>query len=247
MAKSIDPLSLRSLMIRLKANGTVIASGTGFIMRHKDILYLVTNWHNLTGKNAETQQPMSPSGILPDQVEIVHHGQSIGQWVSKTENLYDGNGTPRWKEHPSGSVVDVVALPLTEVAEPIKFYVFDMRLANTNILPQVSMTVYILGYPLGLAGAGDFPVWKTGHIASEYFIDYKNSPCFLVDATTRGGMSGSPVFIRMFGGYDTEDGTHVVSSSQVATRFLGVYSGRIHKDSEIGRVWRAKVLEEILK
>ena len=30
------------------------------------------------------------------------------------------------------------------------------------------------------------------------------------------------------------------------TLFLGVYSGRIHDDSEIGMVWRPNLIEEIL-
>lgn len=29
-------------------------------------------------------------------------------------------------------------------------------------------------------------------------------------------------------------------------KFLGVYSGRIHGDVELGRVWRPQVIDEIL-
>ena len=107
------------------------------------------------------------------------------------------------------------------------------------------MPVSIIGYPLGITAHGVFPVWKTGHIASEPEIDYQDLPMFLIDATTRGGMSGSPVVIRLNGGYKTRMGSYVLSGS-VATKFLGTYSGRIHQDSEIGRVWKSTVLKQLL-
>jgi hypothetical protein len=70
-------------------------------------------------------------------------------------------------------------------------------------------------------------------------MDYEDRPVFLIDATTRGGMSGSPVVLRIYGDYATIGG-------KSWTRFLGVYSGRIHDQTEIGRVWRPSVIKEIL-
>lgn len=35
-------------------------------------------------------------------------------------------------------------------------------------------------------------------------------------------------------------------SSHSTTKFLGIYSGRIHEESEIGRVYRPRVINEIL-
>ena len=56
-------------------------------------------------------------------------------------------------------------------------------------------------------------------------------------------MSGSPVILKAQGGYRTSDGRRPMRDM---TKFLGVYSGRIHKDSEIGIVWKPLVIEEIL-
>lgn len=69
---------------------------------------------------------------------------------------------------------------------------------------------------------------------------------FLIDATTRGGMSGSPVVLRQVGGYLTKSGGQVIMPG-VSTRFLGIYSGRLPRDSEIGRVWRPRLIKEILE
>ncbi len=38
----------------------------------------------------------------------------------------------------------------------------------------------------------------------------------------------------------------MVLSSGKSTRFLGIYSGRVTATSELGRVWHAAVIDEIL-
>ncbi len=38
-----------------------------------------------------------------------------------------------------------------------------------------------------------------------------------------------------------------MTQSRPSTLFLGVYSGRIHGESEIGIVWRPKVISEVLE
>lgn len=57
-------------------------------------------------------------------------------------------------------------------------------------------------------------------------------------------MSGSPVVLRMTGGYQDNDGNMIMTTG-TTTKFLGVYSGRIHKDSEIGIVWRPQTIADI--
>ena len=122
----------------------------------------------------------------------------------------------------------------------------DMSLADTDVIAQPAMPVSIIGFPYGLATAGAWPIWKTGHIASDPDLDYDGRPAFLIDATTRGGMSGSPVVLRLSGGYNTKNGKQILAGG-IATKFLGVYSGRIHADAEIGMVWRPHVINEILE
>jgi len=156
------------------------------------------------------------------------------------------NATRRWLEHKKGRSVDVVALPLQNAGDDVTVYPFDLSLAEVDMVPEVAMPVSIIGFPLGFTSAGFFPIWKTGHIASEPNLDYQGEPLFLIDATTRGGMSGSPVVLRLTGGYKKKDGSVIMSSSGCKTLFLGIYSGRLPRDSEIGRVWRPRLVNEIL-
>ena len=107
------------------------------------------------------------------------------------------------------------------------------------------MPMSIIGYPGGLAVGGGWPVWKTGHIASDPDLDYNNLPGFLVDVTARAGMSGSPVVLRLSGGYRLLDGSHILAQGGTATLFLGVYSAQFRRE-ELGVVWRPQVIREIL-
>ena len=106
-----------------------------------------------------------------------------------------------------------------------------------------SEAVSIIGFPFGLASSGKFPIWKTGHIASDIDLNYKDKPVFLIDATTKPGMSGSPVIARRNGFSQTSKGQRVGGTTE---RFLGVYSGRIQDNSDVGMVWKPETIDEIL-
>ena len=241
----IDPLSGRSLFVEMLCKGEPLASATGFTVEHRAAYFLITNWHVLAGRHADTGAVLSESGSVPDEVRIFHHGTALGKWLTRNEPLTTPEGAQRWIEHPQGNNVDVAALPLASIDGDIRIYPFDLSLADTDMLPEVAMPVSIIGFPLGLAGPGKFPIWKTGHIASEPHLNYNDQPVFLIDATTRPGMSGAPVVLKMNSGYRTKSG-NVMIAGGVRTLFLGVYSGRIHGQSEIGKVWRPKVITEIL-
>ncbi len=242
---NIDPLSANSLLLQAEVNGNALSTATGFIVEWENQRYLITNWHVVSGRNPDTNQPLSNTAGVPDSLRIVHHGSSkLGTWVVKLEQLYS-NGNPRWIEHVEGQNIDVVALPLTEVGSDVKIYPFDLKLADVDMVLEPAMQVSIIGYPYGLATAGAWPIWKTGHIASDSDLDYDGRPAFLIDATTRGGMSGSPVVLRLHGGYRDSKNSYIMAGG-TSTRFIGVYSGRIHDQAEIGRVWRPNLITEIL-
>lgn len=245
-AKIVDPLSTQTLLLELQANGSAMGCASGFVVEHDQTNLLVTNWHVLSGRDANTGQPMHSSGAIPDEVSIVHHGTTLGTWLNRKEALNGPDGKARWHEHPQGQSIDVAALPLSAIDPAVQLYPFDLSLADTDLVPQVAMPAQIIGFPLGLAGPGNFPIWKTGHIATDPDLDYKSMPAVLIDATTRGGMSGSPVVVRMNGGFATRSGNYTIAQAGPTTLFLGVYSGRIHADSEIGIVWRPKAIRDLL-
>ncbi|QHW29368.1 trypsin-like peptidase domain-containing protein (plasmid) [Paenibacillus rhizovicinus] len=225
-------------------NEVFLADATGFIVEFEKQNYIVTNWHVVSGKNADTNELLSPkTGAIPNKIKVLHHSNHIfGEWAEDEVYLYDNQGDRRWIEHPNGQLVDVVAIPFTP-NDLIRVFPLDMALVNTDVVMRPAMSVSIIGFPFGLSSTG-WPIWKTGHIASDPIVDYDGRKMFLIDATTRGGMSGSPVFLRISSGYTTSAGHHLIGGPLV-TKFLGVYSGRIRDDIEIGRVWKPGAMVEV--
>ncbi len=239
----LDELSAIPLFLQ-SSIGPASFPATGFVVTHQGSNYLITNWHVVTGRNAESNQPLSELGIAdPDRITIWYHSnKKLGIWYPKTELLLNpDDGSRKWLEHPLGRKVDVIALPLTDISDVV-LYNLDLGLANTDLIVSPSEPVSILGFPLGMSSLGRFPIWKTGHVASEITAGYRGQPIFLVDATTKSGMSGSPVIARRIGMRVTSKGVTTGS----APKFLGVYSGRIHEAADIGMVWKSEVLNDIL-
>jgi hypothetical protein len=243
----LDPLSLTSLFLKLHFNKLKIATGTGFVVQHAQRLFLITAGHNLSGRDAETNDPMSDTGALPNEVRIgMRHTVPHRGWRMHREPLFDSDGMPRWIVHPRGQRVDVAALELTNLDIDFPPRVLDLSLSNGDVKLYPSMEVSVIGFPLGLR-PGDllFPIWKTGHIASEPEISYNNrDPAILIDATTRKGMSGSPVFARSVGPYLNR--SRILQLGGGGLRFLGVYTGRLGELAELGIVWHPKTIVELL-
>ena len=91
----------------------------------------------------------------------------------------------------------------------------------------------------------NFAVWIQGAIASEPTLDWNRQPVFLIDSRTRSGSSGSPVIAYRPGVRLYEDGRTVIGGTE--SRFLGVYSGRVNADSDLGMVWKASAVREIIE
>lgn len=241
----VDPLSVSSLLIEVAAAGEALATATGFVVQPHETPFLITNWHVVAGRNAETNELLSATGAEPQELRILHHYTAqLGRWSPLTVPLHP-QGRRAWLEHPAGRAVDVVAFPLQTLPPTVQLYPLDLALAEVDIVVQVAMPVSIIGFPFGLTSQGALPIWKAGHIASDPDLDYGERPAFLIDATTRSGMSGSPVVHRSFGSYLDSKGNYNIATG-VQTRLLGVYSGRIHDQSEIGRVWRPELILQIL-
>ena len=249
----VDRLSLTSLYLKLHFGEEQLGTATGFVVKYADHPYLITNWHVFSGRRTDDGQPIHKKCGIPNVVRIAHHTGELGNWVFRREPLEDANGKRLWFEHPRGSEVDVAALRLTKAPAGARFYALDMdRLAKPDFATPPGTAVSVIGFPLGLRPNLFFGVWKTGHIASD--VDLREDS-FLIDATTKEGMSGSPVIARQWRDYtayvpsDTPGGVRAIAqiTRALETKFLGIYSGRIRDDIEIGTVWKPKVIREVLR
>jgi hypothetical protein len=89
-------------------------------------------------------------------------------------------------------------------------------------------------------------IWSTGFIATELDVDYDDLPIFLVDCRTRSGQSGSAVIaFRTVGFVRLMDGS-MHNLTAAVCKLLGIYSGRIKKDSDLGMVWKAEAIQQLI-
>lgn len=242
----LDPLSGSALRVEPYFRQQALATATGFTITVNGRSYLITNWHVVSGRDADTDSCLDRNAAIPDRLFVQFHQKSaLGNWIALSIPLRSPDGAPLWISHPLGSKVDVVAIELN-LPSHVAIYSLDLSLAQTDMIIAPAMPVSVIGFPFGLCAGENWPIWKTGHVASDPDIDFQpGRPAFLIDATTRSGMSGAPVVVRLNGGYSTREGNHIIAGG-VSTKFVGVYAGRIHDTSEIGRVWRPFVIQEVL-
>lgn len=238
--------SLSSLFIEMYFGNQKLSSGTGFVVSSQTGYLLITNRHNVTGRRQDNGRPMSPTGGVPDRLCIWHNvrGQ-IGNWTPQIYPLYDGDGVPLWREHPAlGAEADFVALPI-EVQNDIVCYELSTAQPEQQLLIQPSDPVSIIGFPFGKSAGGLFGIWVAGFMASEPDVNYQNLPLFLVDCRARPGQSGSPVIALRKGNVSFKSGD--VHMGQVScVEMLGIYSGRISEESDLGIVWKREAIDELV-
>jgi hypothetical protein len=238
---------------------TAESQATGFYWRADKSLYLITNWHVVTGWNPITDKAISETGFVPTHLASEYFlKEKMGDKLVNRKKcevciqLIDRDSSPCWLEHPKfGRKIDVIAVRVCDLAEvelltvPINTYsdFMDFEVCAGD-------DAFVIGYPLGLGG-GPFPIWKRASVASEPDIDIEGTPKFYIDTATRKGMSGSPVVAIRRGLINPRGATSLVDESVIGTAetFIGIYSGRIDDDllgAQIGIVWKASVLNEII-
>jgi len=253
--------TLTSVKVFLGFNRHCLATGTAFVYAQNDQRYLVTNWHNVTGRNSLTHKNLSAQAATPNRLvavcPIYHEGgrtsaHAVFFWEELHVPLYDDDGNPRWYEHSThGSLVDVVAIPIGAPSpKSALICVNDQRVTFANQAVGAGTDAFVLGFPHGLSGGGKFPIWKRGSIASEPQVDIDRLPKVLIDASTRRGMSGSPVFAHVEGLSLPVGSTNFGESVFGSTfQFMGCYSGSLGREpleAQLGVLWKEQTITDII-
>ncbi len=251
---NIELPSLKSLFIEMYFGEQLLSSGTATLISNtrESHCALVTNRHNVTGRHQQTGECLSPTLGVPDNIVIHFHrpGEDIGDWIKVKLPLYREDGSPFWIEHPRlGEKADIVALNLNWGSDVLKIpYYLKLDLDRVGMVVSPAEPVSVIGFPFGMSTSGKLPVWATGFLAQELSLISEDDPVFLIDCRTRQGQSGSPVIAFRTSGYRTIKDNRISAtlSGRVAWEFLGIYSGRVNAQSDLGRVWHVSALEELL-
>lgn len=218
-----------------------LAVGSGFLWRETLGIAVVTAWHNLSGLDHATRQPLHSMGAMPNRLKlrITQREPLAFQEVEVPLFLDAAETEPRWFVHAqAGSHFDIAWFGL-KVDRPEVFLC-----ANDHVTPlgkellQPGGEVLVAGFPHGIGPFGVVPIWKRASIASNVRIPVNGLPRFLIDVAGRQGMSGAYVCGRQtpFDEY----------------KFLGVYTGRAsspgtaRESSDLGFVWWNDIVTDIV-
>lgn len=238
----------------------MLASATGFLVkgsRH----YLVTNRHNVRGENNSSGKLLG--GVRPTFLVATNF---VG--VRLEFDLYQDTvaltGQMWFEDAVHGGEVDLAILPINDFTTGLNPLVLDqlsvdfvgpaqdVHLAPTEI-------VSVIGFPHGNVLPDYKPIWVTGFLASEVDDNYKGLPAFLIDARTKKGQSGSPVYAFRSGSFRSSKMLAAYLPDQ--SWFLGIYSGRVKEkvkesdnptrptspETDIGIVWSRQILIETIQ
>ena len=264
-----QPHSKSAFRLESHDNEGLLSSATGFFFEINDTLYIITNWHVVSGKHFLTNVPLSASGRLPTR--LVAHFAMAGEpkpdgridvgTVQAPIAIYGPDRLPLWSEHPSlGPLCDIVALPVGGSLSSSNLLHKAANLVEASRVPvEPGCAVFVIGYPRSLMIGPGLPLWKSGYVASETTFDVSVGgqmlPAFFIDSQTREGMSGSPVFAHYVGIWNPEDPHAPVREQELlkhdwgrGIEFIGCYSGRLGPEEEgaaLGLCWREDTLREV--
>ena len=218
-------------MLHTYYDNTLLSTATAFFFEHARKLFIITNWHVVTGRHFLDKSVLSKGhlpGRCPTKIVLrlgkrVESGEDayVVDWFELEVELFD-NDQPIWHEHPTlEHRCDVVAIGTNLSADDSEYIHRAVnRISNTAIPLAPGVPIFILGYPIGISVSSGLAIWKSGFVASEpelpisFGAEADNSnhggqdhclPAFFVDSATRRGMSGSAVIGVHTGMWDPND------------------------------------------
>lgn len=264
---NVEHISLSTTPITLLKKGKEVSQGTGFFYARESsqnggVLFLVTNFHVLTGSSpSEGKEPMG------DSIEFqVHESrENPGKVRQVRYPLFTEDGKRTWVQNSDYPEADLAVIPILQgVYQNCEINCIGKKWSQSDLKIRPAKEVTLVGYPYGFYDQTNaLPIWKTGSLASEPKIDFEDKPLLLVDVSAFPGMSGAPVFAVSHGMYETEDGASTPGSVR---QFLGVYASmqyleenkyleevdqkkpgiRDKKSLQIGNVWKSKLIVETI-
>jgi len=244
--------SLYMQVLGPKGTNAAGTGATGFVLRDKaGAPHLVTNRHVVTGQNSLDELRV-PDNCPPLSVLRIamHAAGRLGTWLPVVLALGDQERRPYWLEHPSyGPQMDVIALPLRGILDESSLDLIAYPQMGPAARMELGTELQVIGFPIGFDPIRDgapLGVWTRGTIAWPPSLPWRHLPAFLIDCRARPGQSGSPVVISV-----NELTRYRHAGGHIATgplhELIGVYSGRLHKESDIGVVWKRDAVREIVE
>lgn len=215
---TVDGLLQTTTRITTFAADRRLSSASAFFYRDDERLFLISNRHVFAD---------APNGHEPDRLEIGLHTdpQDLTRHAVVSLPLWQ-QGRPQWREiSDAGGPVDIAALeiPAGRLPPDAAFQAFDpSHLEAGDEQVSVGDALTIAGFPLGFHDTVfHLAVARSATIASAYGVRFQGQGCFLTDARTHRGSSGSPVVRRRL----------QAGASAPCWQLIGVHSTRMDMSS----------------
>lgn len=214
---SVDALVFAVTRITTWRHGRALTNASGFFFRRGERLFVVTNRHVLI-------DPVQ--GHMPDRLDVGVHldATDLTRHAIVSLPLYR-DFQPLWREaRDSAGLVDLAALEVWPQQLPPGAVCQAFEAGHLQHGPDepVAMgdALTIVGFPLGFQDTTHhLAVARAATVASAWGIRFQGSGCFLTDARTHRGSSGSPVLRRS---------AHAARSTPALPwQLLGVHSSRM--------------------
>lgn len=143
-----------------------------FFTKRNGKRYLITNWHVVSGKDADTMECLDRNAAIPNKFHIfLPEKADDNNAVFDNEfvklDLYDVEGNPIWYAMKrNDKMIDIAVIPLkTEIDK----FILDIEDAeepfNEKVNLNIADEIYVIGFPFGRIG-GILPIWKKASVAS---------------------------------------------------------------------------------
>jgi hypothetical protein len=237
-----------------------IGLGTAFFYEADGENFIITNWHNVAGKDPFTGEHIHEEGRTPTFMRAKwpvmrseQDGLKYARWEAQNIEIEDSRG-PLWFEHPEfGSLCDVVAIQSDRPGNwPAPAHIAANKIDETSIPTDPGLKIIVIGFPHGMSTGPGLPLMKTGALSSMpgYNVNLRGEfsniggmkggislPILLTDVHTVPGMSGSPIFGEYSGLWDPLNlarGGEMTDSTWIGTsrKFLGCHSSRLWDQEE---------------
>lgn len=245
----VDRYSLSSFYLVGTKNGNRLWNATAFLVEVKQELYLITNNHVFGGEYYIEEFKRDNGGKaptdFPDTVYIRLYNRKLMNFNWYPVALNDSIGRHKWikfydNDKDPASILDIAAIKLTDkFPADTAITILDTNIVRSSLSLRPGAELFVVGFPHKTGETTLYPFWKRGTIATDANLADIGMSKFYIDATTRQGMSGSPVFFRSTIVEGLTGGLDFYTSPM--TYFVGIYSAQ-NPTSELGVVTRCETI-----
>lgn len=220
-------------ILYLNGDGDILPiHATGFIVKEGGRNFLVSAYHCLTGKNPATGENSSSTGHIPSRIRIFPTAKRDGviqRLVFEFEIIDNILFDPNFEIFRT----DIAAIEL-ECDDELVTAASAEEILHTTVGSQC----FVVGFPLPNTNMPHIPIWRRASFATDPMMAINGKPLFYIDAFTSPGMSGSPIFQRVFGptAHYADGELQIAMDRVLTTRLVGVYAGRIQDYQAAGPI-----------